>query len=141
MDPREVQIAAPDRASRPMRRLALSQGLFYLVTGVWPLVHMRSFEAVTGPKIDRWLVRTVGGLLGVVGGSLGWAARSGRVSPEIRAIGAGTAAVLAAIDCTYVARRRISPVYLLDAAVETALVAGWTVAELRAPRTPYTSPA
>jgi hypothetical protein len=90
---------------------------------------MRSFEAVTGPKVDRWLVRTVGGLLGVVGGALGSAARHGRVTPEIRALGAGTAAVLAVIDCTYVARKRISPIYLLDAAAEVGLVAGWAVAE------------
>ncbi|WP_281255344.1 hypothetical protein [Cystobacter ferrugineus] len=29
------------------------------------------------------------------------------------------------------AKRRISPVYLLDAAVEAALLAGWAVAEAR----------
>lgn len=30
---------------------------------LWPLLHMRSFEAVLGPKTDRWLVRTVAGLM------------------------------------------------------------------------------
>jgi hypothetical protein len=126
---RKRHSASPGLPSRASRRLALAQGAFYLATGVWPLVHMRSFEVVTGPKVDRWLVRTVGGLLGVVGGALGSAARHGRVTPEIRALGAGTAAVLAVIDCTYVARKRISPIYLLDAAAEVGLVAGWAVAE------------
>ena len=125
------QFAPAQDASRATRRLALTQGVFYLATGVWPLVHMRSFEAVTGPKVDRWLVRTVGGLLGVVGGALGSAARHGRITPEIRALGAGTAAVLAVIDCTYVARKRISPIYLLDAVAEVAIGIGWMVAEGR----------
>jgi hypothetical protein len=108
--------------------LAGAQGAFYVASGLWPVVHMRSFEAVTGPKVDRWLVRTVGGLLGVVGAALWSAARSRRLSREIALLGAGTAAVLTAVDITYAGRRRISPVYLLDAAVETALVAAWFVA-------------
>ena len=84
-------------------RLARLQAIFYIVTGVWPFVSIRSFEAVTGPKVDRWLVKTVGAL-----------------------VAAGSAAALAAIDTVYVARRRISPVYLLDAVAEIALVAAWT---------------
>jgi hypothetical protein len=34
------------------RWLAGLQGAYFLVTGVWPLVHMPSFLAVTGPKTD-----------------------------------------------------------------------------------------
>ncbi len=107
------------------RRLAGVQALFYLVTGVWPLLHMRSFEAITGPKMDRWLVKTVGVLVIAIGGSLGLAARAERTTPEIALLGAGSAGGLAAIDIVYVAKRRISPVYLLDAAAELVLVAAW----------------
>lgn len=119
-----------DQARRSFRTLALSQGLFYAATGMWPLVHMRSFEAVTGPKVDRWLVRTVGALIGVAGGAMISAARRRRVTPEIRALAAGSAAVLAVIDLTYVVRKRIPPVYLLDAAAELALVGAWAIAEV-----------
>ena len=49
-----------------MRRLALAHGSFNLFNGLWPLVSMRTFEAVFGPKVDRWLVHTVGGLLTTV---------------------------------------------------------------------------
>jgi hypothetical protein len=109
--------------------LALIQGVYYSATGIWPLLHMRSFEAITGPKADRWLVRTVGALVGVIGGALLSSARSGRTSPEIRGLAVGSAAALAAVDVIYVARRRIPPVYLLDAAAECGLVAGWAWAE------------
>jgi hypothetical protein len=102
-------------------RLARLQAIFYIVTGVWPFVSIRSFEAVTGPKVDRWLVKTVA----VIGAALALASRRRQLAPEIVVVAAGSAAALAAIDTIYVARRRISPVYLLDAIAESALVAGW----------------
>ena len=107
-------------------RLARVQALFYIVTGVWPFLSMRTFEAVTGPKVDRWLVKTVGALVAVIGCALALASRRRQLAPEIVLAAAGSAAALAAIDTVYVARRRISPVYLLDAVAEIALVAGWS---------------
>ncbi|WP_223274031.1 hypothetical protein, partial [Nocardia cerradoensis] len=47
--------------------LARAHGAFNLVGGLWPLVSVRSFEAVFGPKQDRWLQYTVGGLLAGTG--------------------------------------------------------------------------
>jgi hypothetical protein len=112
-------------ASINRESVARVQGGFYVPSSLWPLLHMRSFEAVTGPKVDRWLVKTVAGLLSVVGVSLLGAAGKHRVTPELEAVGAGSAAVLATIDVVYVARKRISPVYLLDAAAQMTIVALW----------------
>ena len=106
-------------------RLARLQAIFYIVTGVWPFVSMRAFEAVTGPKVDRWLVKTVGALVAVIGCALALASRRRQLAPEIVLVAAGSAASLAAIDTVYVARRRISPVYLLDALAEIGLVTAW----------------
>ena len=106
-------------------RLARLQAIFYIVTGVWPFVSIRSFEAVTGPKVDRWLVKTVGALVAVIGSALALASRHRQLAPEVVLVAAGSAAALATIDTVYVAKRRISPVYLLDAVAEIALVAGW----------------
>jgi hypothetical protein len=106
-------------------RLARLQALFYVASGVWPLVHIRSFEAVTGPKADRWLVKTVGALVATTGLALALAGRRRRVAPELVLVAAGNAAALATIDVVYVAKRRIRPIYLLDAAAEIALVTAW----------------
>ena len=106
-------------------RLARLQAIVYIVTGIWPLVSMRTFEAVTGPKVDRWLVKTVGVLVAVIGSALALASRRRQLAPETVLVAAGSAAALATIDTIYVAKRRISPVYLLDAVAEIALVAGW----------------
>jgi hypothetical protein len=110
------------------RTLALAQGAYFVATGVWPLVHMRSFEAVTGPKVDKWLVKTVGVLVAVAGGVLVSAAARRRVTAETAALAIGTAAGLGAIDTIYAGKRRIARIYLADAALEAALVSAWTVA-------------
>jgi len=48
----------------PRERLALAaESAYYLVTGAWPLLHYSSFERVSGPKRDDWLVKTLGLLL------------------------------------------------------------------------------
>jgi hypothetical protein len=107
------------------RATALGQGAFWLATGLWPIVHYRSFEAVTGGKADAWLVKTIGGLIAVIGGALLVAGGRREISRETALLGAGSAAALAWSDVYHVARRRISKVYLLDAVVEAPFLAGW----------------
>ena len=107
------------------RRLLAGQGLFYLATGAWPLVDRASFEKVTGPKTDFWLVRTVGALVAVVGVGLLVAARERHASVASRVVAGGAAAALAAVDIVYAGTGRIAPIYLVDAAVELALASSW----------------
>jgi hypothetical protein len=111
-------------------KIALIQGLYYLATGLWPIVHIESFLIVTGPKIDLWLVKTVGVLVAVIGAALLSASRARRITDEIILLGAGSALGLAIIDVVYA--RRISSVYLADAAAELCLVAVWAMGRARA---------
>ena len=103
------------------RRALIALAAYYAVTGLWPIVSMRSFEAVTGPKTDRWLVKMVGALAMANAGALAFGLRRENVAAETIALGVMSAIAFAAIDITYVARRRIRPVYLADAAVEMLL--------------------
>ena len=98
-----------------------------------PFVSRRAFEAVTGPKTEWWLVETVGAIVTTVGAALLSGARSGRITPELRGLAAGCAFGLAAVDTVYVARRRIAPTYLLDAAAQ---IAALTALAARARRRP-----
>jgi len=107
-----------------VRPLTIAQGAYFAATGVWPLVHVRSFEAVTGPKADKWLVRTVGVLVTVIGGVLVAAGARGKITGEV----AGSAVGLGLIDTVYATRGRISRIYLADAALEAAIAAGWAAA-------------
>ena len=108
--------------------IAIAEGLFDLTFGAWPIVHLPSFEVVTGPKVDGWLVKTVGSLLTVVGGVLLAAGANRRVTPEVRALAMGKGLALAGIDFVYVSRKRIPPVYLLDAALHLGFVGAWALA-------------
>ena len=109
------------------RRVALAQGLFYIATGLWPIASIASFEAVTGRKRERWLVKAMGGLIAAVGAALVVGSRE-RGSRAVRALGIGSAAALGAADVVYATKRRISRVYLADAAVEGATIIAWIAA-------------
>jgi hypothetical protein len=109
--------------------VARAHGLFNVASGLWPLLHLRSFERVLGPKVDRWLVQTVAGLLVAVGVTQ-LSTRPSRDSlGQARRVGVGTAATLAVIDLGYAPSGRISKVYLVDAAMELGWLIAWRLAD------------
>ncbi|TDE09717.1 hypothetical protein [Jiangella asiatica] len=105
--------------------LARAQGAFNLVGGLWPIVSLRTFEAVFGPKQDRWLVFTVGGLLTTIGLNQLTSSRHRGALRLAERVGVGTAAWLLAIDLVYVPAGRLRWTYLLDAAAEAGWLAAW----------------
>ena len=107
--------------------MAWGQGLYFALTGLWGIFDLDSFQRVTGPKTDLWLVRTVAVLVLVIGAVLMVAARGRALSTELVLLAAGSALGLAAIDIIYSLRGTISLIYLLDAAVELGLVGLWAL--------------
>jgi hypothetical protein len=107
-----------------LRRVLFAQSAYYLVTAAWPWVHLGSFEAVTGEKVDDWLVRTVGALIGAVALAIGTAAYLRERGVAVVVLAIASAAALGAVETYYAAVGRISPVYFADAAVEAVLIAG-----------------
>ena len=106
-------------------RLLAFQSAYYGLTGIWPILHLRSFEAITGPKIDDWLVHMVGLLAAAIGLVLGAATARNRIhSPDVMLLAIAGAAAFAAIDLRYGVTGRISPIYLADAVVQIGLIAG-----------------
>src|SRR5690625_6495522 len=75
--------------SKELARLMMIQGIYYGLTGLWPLLHMSSFIEITGPKSDLWLVQTVGMIILFVGCGfiVAGARKSGNVPPIIIALG------------------------------------------------------
>jgi len=113
------------------------QGLYYLVTGLWPLVSIETFQMVTGRKTDHlvtgregdhWLVMTVGALVAAVASPMLMAAWRKHCPAEVAVLAIAAAVALTGIDVIYVARGAIDPIYLVDAAGEVVLLAGWTAA-------------
>jgi hypothetical protein len=105
--------------------VALVQGIYFFVTGVWPLLSMRTFLMVTGPKTDLWLVKTVGAILAVIGAVLIIAQVNAEISASIVVLAMGSAFALAIVEIIYVARQVIPMIYLADALAELLLIAWW----------------
>lgn len=93
------------------------------------MVSIRSFEAVFGPKKDRWLEYTVAGLLITSGTALTMAGPGSRRGAAYLAV--GTAGTLLSVDLVFVPRGRINRIYLADAAFEISWIAAWLVAPIR----------
>ena len=105
-----------------LRLVIIAQGLYYILTGLWPLISMRTFEAVTGPKADDWLVHMVGLLAVTIGMALLTGARRSIPSSETVILAAAAALSFALIDAIHAFQGRISRIYLADAAVEIGML-------------------
>lgn len=110
-----------------MQRLALLHAAYFVLTGTWPILHVRSFLRVTGPKTDLWLVKTVGVLIVVIGLTLGIAGWRGQINSSIATLAIGSALSLMLVDVIYVFKGVIPRIYLLDAIAEIALIIAWIV--------------
>jgi hypothetical protein len=128
---------------RLYRSISWIQGIYFLLTGVWPLVSIETFQLVTGRKTDHlvtgreadhWLVNTVSVLVIAIGISLLFSAWRGRFSTEVVILAIAAAIGLIGIDAVYVARGTISAVYLVDAVLEAAIVIAWLVCVWRIQR-------
>lgn len=140
---RGANASAPDKgtpSAGPLRLVRLGGAVYYVVTGIWPLLHMPSFELVTGRKRDRWLVQTVGALVAVIGAAQLSALRR-RPPPELRGLSAGVALALATVELFHWRRGTISLAYALDALGELLLAAAWAAGEPAARGQPVSGPA
>jgi hypothetical protein len=118
---------------QPWSKLALAHGGYLVLAGAWPLLHSRSFAKMTGPKPEGWLSKVVGACLANVGLQLIQAAlRGGRVRREVRSLAVRMGMTFAAFDFYYGGlRRRISPVYLANGAIQLTFAVMWELERLR----------
>jgi hypothetical protein len=100
------------------RAVLFVQAAYFLLTGLWPIVSIDTFQLVTGPKTDLWLVQMVGLLAATIGLTLALAAFRRKLPIEILVLSFAAITSFTVIDVIYVAAGIIDPIYLVDAAVE-----------------------
>ncbi len=110
-----------------LKVVGLAQGGYYLITGLWAIVSQRTFQKITGPKQDVWLVKTAGVLFSVIGGTLVLAGLRKRPPVESQFLGSLTALGVAGAEIVYTSEERISPVYLADGVVEGIFFLSWLI--------------
>ena len=107
--------------------LIYSQGVYTLLTAVWPLVDIQSFMRVTGPKTDIWLVKTVGAILipiSITLMSYAWIKTDKR--PALL-LGMLTCISFIVIDFYYASADVISDIYMLDGLLEIGFLIYWII--------------
>jgi hypothetical protein len=111
--------------------LLLLHGAYLFVTGLWPLVHIQSFMAVTGYKTDQWLVKTVGALLlpMVIGVVVTYVYGVDK-RPIVFTLISSTV-VFISIDFYYALQDVIANVYMIDGVIQILLLVSWLTTILR----------
>jgi hypothetical protein len=105
------------------RKFVIAHSLYLLGVGLWPLISMQSFIAVTGYKTDQWLVHQVGLLAIAIGIVLIIASRKYKLDLLLVRLALYSTVSFLFIDVFYSVNGTISKIYLVDALIQ--LLFGW----------------
>ncbi|CAN5374820.1 hypothetical protein BH11MYX1_BH11MYX1_02330 [soil metagenome] len=101
-----------------------TQGAYYVVTGLWPVVALDHYMRATGQQSHGAVARVLGGVVAGVGVALA----AGLIPPRARKwVGAGTAVALCAGGAYFGATGHGRAVNFTDAAIQAAFAASWLV--------------
>lgn len=111
-----------------VRWIPLVQGIYLMITALWPLLDINSFMRMTGRKTDIWLVKSVSVLLLSLVIILWKAALKPQPIPlsNAAAVMVGTGG-LAAVEFSYYFNGTISRIYMIDAIIEMFFLLWWIV--------------
>jgi hypothetical protein len=103
----------------------LVQGIYYLISGLWPILHIHSFMKVTGPKRDLWLVKTVGAIITAIAIALLFGYVNNELTSAIKLMSILSAAAFAFVDFYYPLKGVISKIYMVDGLIQILLITCW----------------
>jgi hypothetical protein len=107
------------------RHLLWIQGIYILLTAVWPLIDMESFLKISGPKTDIWLVKTVAVLLIPIAILFISTIFFSSHPLPVLLVGIATSAGLASIELYYTANHTIKWVYAVDGILQICFFLLW----------------
>jgi hypothetical protein len=105
--------------------MGLFQGLYFFVTGLWPIIDISTFMEVTGPKTDIWLVKMVGALTVAISLLLLIIAKRRHITIESLILILASTVSYLTIDVYYSLHNVISYIYLADAAIQAIIIFMW----------------
>ncbi len=94
------------------------QGMFYLITALWPLIHISSFEAVVGFKPDKFQLFTTDLLILIIAIPL-LASIKQHKTRAIVLLGLGSSLAFMVVELWF--RKSIRPVFFLDFIIEAVI--------------------
>ena len=112
--------------TRNIRWLLIAHASYLCIGGSWPLLHLPSFEAVTGPKVDDFLVRSVAGILLWTAVVLYTQVPKPRFAPSTGSLALGLSLVLGLVAVIGAASGSSRWVYFIDGAIHLGFALAWT---------------
>ena len=119
----EAGVRATESPGDAQPALRMAQGAYYIASGLWPMLHVRSYEAATGTR-SPGPEQAIGGVVAAVGAALLVGGGIG-ASPRMRGLGIGAAVALGLGGAYLLARRRVSAVNVIDALMQLGFAAAW----------------
>jgi hypothetical protein len=114
------------------RRALTAQGVYYLLAGLWPLVHFGSFADAVALLINPFQAQTFGAVIAVVGSSLIEACRRGPPAAKPTALGIGIAGAIALVSLLWLPRQGGWSALWIDLAFEVTFAVALVVLYPRA---------
>lgn len=115
-----------------MRGPLRAQGWYYLIGGLWPLLHWCSFVRVAGPKPDRFQTEVAGVLFAATGAALLADSAAGSPSTAARVLGAAAGSGVALAEFRF--RRSLRAIFRADAVLNAGFAAAAARPDARRPR-------
>jgi hypothetical protein len=109
------------------------QGCYYLGGGLWRLLHPESFDALAGPKPDRFQTDVAAALFSAAGVALLVGTAGPHRHATTRVLASCTGLAAAAIDLRH--RHHIRTLFMLEAVVELVMAAASAAPSIAAPAT------
>ena len=110
----------PDARARLRRWVVIALGAYYVVTGLWAIIHFPSFARAVGLTINPFQAQAFAALILVVGANLLDAARRGAPGHFPTLLGATVAASIALVELIWLPRLEPAGALWLDLVVELA---------------------
>ncbi len=120
---RAVRLRAQLRGGRDRWRrwLLLTQGVYYVLIGLWPLVHFDSFARFVALNVIPFQAQAFAAVIIVIGASLIEAARREPPGAYPTMLGAAVAGAIAIVSLFWLPRMGVASGLWIDFAIEVAI--------------------
>lgn len=118
---------------KSINSLLITQGVYYFVTGLWPLVFLNGFLVVTGSAADLWRVKTVSLLILFIGLALLKGSAQKNNNQVINLLSVVSAFLLLFIDLYSLLNGAVSKIYMIDGFVQFTCIFFWLCIVIKRP--------
>lgn len=122
-----TESSAADRRNRRRRLAIMAQGLYYMLTGLWPLAHFSSYSRALALPVNPFQAQVFGAVLVVIGAHFMEAGRREPPGPSATLLGVAVACAIAVVDMVWLPRLGSVSVLWIDLVAEVAIAVSLVV--------------